>query len=67
MTETYAVSVGGAPFYFRVGIINYVLNDDQIADIASRIGVTPLDPVNISLPDTINAIVGDTLQLFSVE
>lgn len=66
MTETYAVSVGGAPFYFRVGIIkdNYVLNDDQIADIASRIGVTPPDPVNISLPDTINAIVGDTLQLF---
>lgn len=66
MTETYAVSVGGAPFYFRVGIIknNYVLNDDQITDIASRIGVTPPDPVNISLPDTINAIVGDTLQLF---
>ena len=66
MTETYAVSVGGTPFYFRVGIIkdNYVLNDDQIADIASRIGVTPPDPVNISLPDTINAIVGDTLQLF---
>lgn len=64
MTETYAVTAGGAPFYFRVGIINYVLNDDQIADIASRIGVTPPDPVNISLPDTINAIVGDTLQLF---
>lgn len=66
MTETYAVSIGGAPFYFRVGIIkdNYVLNDDQIADIVSRIGVTPPDPVNISLPDTINAIVGDTLQLF---
>ena len=66
MTETYAVTNGGFPFYFRVGIIknNYVLNDDQIADIASRIGVTPPDPVNISLPDTINAIVGDTLQLF---
>ena len=66
MTKTYAVSAGGAPFYFRVGIIkdNYVLNDDQIADIASRIEVTPPDPVNISLPDTINAIVGDTLQLF---
>lgn len=65
MTETYAVSKGGAPFYFRVGITkdNYVLNDDQIADIASRIGVTPPNPV-ISLPDTINAIVGDTLQLF---
>lgn len=64
MTETYAVSYGGFPFYFRVGIIKNVLNDDQIADIASRIGITPPDPVNISLPDTINAIVGDTLQLF---
>lgn len=53
-------------FYFRVGLIKgyYVLNDDQIADIAERIGVAPPDPVNISLPDTINAIVGDTLQLF---
>lgn len=56
----------GYPFYFRVGLIKYkyVLNDDQIADIAERIGVAPADPVNISLPDTINAIVGDTLQLF---
>lgn len=53
-------------FYFRVGIIkgNYVLNDDQIADIAERIGIAPPDSVIINLPDTINAIVGDTLQLF---
>lgn len=65
-----SVSVGsgqnGYPFYFRVGLIkgNYVLNDDQIADIAERISVTPPAPIHISLPDTINAIVGDTLQLF---
>lgn len=61
-----AIGEPGYPFYFRVGLIKsiYVLSDDQIADIAERIGVAPPDPVNISLPDTINAIVGDTLQLF---
>lgn len=61
-----AIGETGYPFYFRVGLIKslYVLSDDQIADIAERIGVAPPDPVNISLPDTINAIVGDTLQLF---
>lgn len=66
MTIANAGGTSGFPFYFRVGIFKekYVLNDDQIEDIAKRIGVTPPDPVNISLPDTINAIVGDTLQLF---
>lgn len=58
----------GFPFYFRVGLIEriYQLTDAQINNIAERIGIIP-DPtenIEISLPDKIYTVVGDTLQLY---
>lgn len=63
-----SVSVGtsGYPFYFRVGILqnNYRLTDAQIQNISERIGIVPDNKIEISLPDQIYAVVGDTLQLY---
>ena len=44
-------------------VTNIFLTDEQISNIASRIDITS-ETVDISLPDKIYAIVGDTLQLF---
>ncbi len=44
-------------------VTNVFLTDEQISNIASRIDI-PSETVDISLPDKIYAIVGDTLQLF---
>ena len=55
----------GYPFYFKAGIVisKYTLNDLQIENIKERIGNIS-NNVNISLPNKIYAIVGDTLQMF---
>ena len=44
-------------------VTNIFLTDEQISNIASRIDI-PSETIDISLPDKIYAIVGDTLQLF---
>jgi hypothetical protein len=66
-TSTASANVNWS-FYFRVGLIEkvYQLTDAQINNIAERIGVPEpvTESVEISLPDKLYAIVGDTLQLF---
>lgn len=45
-------------------VTNLFLTDEQISNITSRIDIPKSETIDISLPNKIYAIVGDTLQLF---
>lgn len=66
ITGAMAAGTSVYPNYWKAGILvnSMVLSDPMVNNIAERLNLTPPEPIQISLPDKINAVVGDTLQLF---